>query len=114
MNDTSTNPTSKRWTIILIGVFMLMLWLPTLDTFFHIDRTLARSENRNMATFPQFPSDKSGLPAYIAGLEVYFNDHFGFRKLLVRKNNRVAMVVLQGKKCQRARRQGRLVVLHGG
>lgn len=89
MNDTSTNPTSKRWTIILIGVFMLMLWLPTLDTFFHIDRTLARSENRNMATFPQFPSDKSGLPAYIAGLEVYFNDHFGFRKLLVRKNNRL-------------------------
>ncbi len=97
MNETSANPTSKRWTIILIGVFMVLLWLPTLDTFFHIDKTLARSENRNMAVFPKFPSDKSGVPAYVSGLEAYFNDHFGFRKLLLRKFNRLRWSVFKEK-----------------
>ena len=86
MKDTPKSSTRRRWTIILIGLFMVFLWLPSLDTFFHVDRTLARSENRNLATFPKLPAKPQ---AYVQGLEAYFNDHFGFRKFLVRKFNRL-------------------------
>ena len=84
MNSAENNLAWTRWTnTILIGLFMTMLWLPALDTFFHLDRTLPRSENRALASFPNTPSNWHELRGYVAGLEAYFNDHFGCRKCLV-------------------------------
>lgn len=89
MNDTSNTPAPTRWTnVALIGLFTAMLWLPTLDTFCHIDWTPPHNENRAMAAIPKPPSDRHGLQIYVGGLEAYFNDHFGFRKCLVQWNNR--------------------------
>jgi len=90
MNCPATTSTSVRGSnIVLIGLFVTLLWLPTLDAFFHIDWTPPRSENRAMAAFPKFQPVSLGLGVYLAGLDAYFNDHFGCRKCLVQWNNRL-------------------------
>ena len=75
-----------QWTII--GVFLGLLWLPTLDSFFHLDKAPIPNENRAPATFPAFNHTIDGVRGFIAGLEQYYNDHFGFRKRLVGWSNR--------------------------
>src|SRR5271154_2566924 len=83
-NPPPNNLTVTRWTnVLLVAAFMALLWLPTLDTFFHFDHTPAFNEKRLPAQFPQFKSDLGGLKKYISGLESYFNDHFGFRNQLI-------------------------------
>ncbi len=71
---------------LLVLLFLGVLWLPSLDALFHWDATPPANENRRFATFPEFAGFKSSK-AFIAGLEAFFNDHFGFRKLLVTWNN---------------------------
>jgi alginate O-acetyltransferase complex protein AlgJ len=63
---------------------MFFIWLPALDSFVHFDKSPAPNENRTMARFPEFQSGLENLGKYIAGLEQYYNDHFGFRKRLIR------------------------------
>jgi len=70
---------------ILIGLFFALLWLPTADFFSGIDTTSPPGENRLPAAKPQLVQRNfSGLQQYLAGAEIYFNDHFGFRKRLIR------------------------------
>ena len=77
-------PARIRWPEALLAVmFMALLWLPTLDAFFHFDHTLEINEKRIPASWPQYTSGWHGLKEYEAGLEKYFNDHFGFRKQLI-------------------------------
>ena len=69
---------------VLAVLSMIMIWLPTLDSFLHLDKAPVTNENRAMAVFPKFQSGSEGLREYITGLDLYFNDHFGFRKRLIR------------------------------
>lgn len=73
----------KTANVALIALFVLILWLPTVDSFLHFDTTLRLNENRAMTAKPVFtgPADTKD---YLAGLELYFNDHFGYRKMFVR------------------------------
>ena len=96
MNPTENTPALTRWTnMVLIGLFMTLLWLPGLDTIFHFDWTRVPSENRALATFPNPPAGWHGLQAYVAGLEVYFNDHFGCRKCLLQWHNKSRWAVFK-------------------
>lgn len=85
---TSSDSTSARrpWTDwLLIAVFAGLLSLPALDTFTGIDPTERPTENRVPAPKPVFAqASLAGLRDYLAGTESYFDDHFGFRKRLVR------------------------------
>jgi alginate O-acetyltransferase complex protein AlgJ len=90
MEKSSTTSTLKCWTNkVLIVLFALLLWLPVLDVYLHLDWTAPRSENRAMATYPKLQPGWHGLQDYVAGLEAYFNDHFGCRKCLVQWHNKV-------------------------
>src|ERR1017187_6466880 len=86
--NSSANPTLPRkpwadW--LLVAAFAGLLWLPTVDFFTGVDLTGPPSENRLPAPKPRFTRvDFSGVQKYAADLEVYFNDHFGFRKRLIR------------------------------
>jgi hypothetical protein len=71
----------------LILAFLAVLWLPTIDSLFGLDHSPAPNENRRLAGFPEFVSLPK-LGNYLAGLQHYFDDHFGFRKQLVRWNAR--------------------------
>ena len=90
MNPTAANPVLTRWTNrLLVGLFMALLWLPTLDTFFHFDQARRPNEKRLLAAFPKLAPGVAGLKNYLAGLDAYFSDHFGCRKVLVSWNNKL-------------------------
>ena len=70
---------------LLILVFAVLIWLPTADSFNGMDITRQPSENRALAPKPRLNRlDFSGVQSYAAATELYFNDHFGFRKRLLR------------------------------
>ncbi len=79
-------PLRKPWADwLIIGLFAALLWLPTLDFFSAMDRTEPPGENRLPAPRPRLERrDLSGVQAYFAAAEAWFNDHFGFRKRLIR------------------------------
>jgi len=98
MDKPSTTIYLMRWqSKALIALFAILLWLPTVDTFCHIDWARPRSENRALAPFPKLQPGWQGLQAYVAGLEAYFNDHFGCSKCLVQWNNKLRWFVFQDK-----------------
>jgi hypothetical protein len=84
MSSAPTHSNLKRLTnICLFTVFITVLWLPTLDTFLHLDHSSIPGENRLPAEFPKLKLGSDGLKRFIVGLEAYYNDHFGFRKALI-------------------------------
>src|SRR5215470_18350917 len=70
--------------IILIALFALALWLPTADSLLHLDHATAFNEKRQPASFPAFKIHFREVQPFVQGLEAYFNDHFGFRRQLIR------------------------------
>ncbi len=79
----------RRAEIGLIIAFFAVIWLPAADRFLHLDRSKTMNENRAFAPFPKFVATLDGTRTFLAGLEAYFNDHFGFRKQLVRWERRL-------------------------
>src|ERR1035441_2650174 len=87
MNPASEIPSSGRvWADrILVVVFLSLLWAPTADKLFHLDGSRAPGENRLPARQPEVRElASSHLQKCLADSEAYFNDHFGFRKKLIR------------------------------
>ncbi len=84
--NTKPGPPRQAWTDwLLVLVFGALLWLPTADYFGHVDWTQPTDENRLMAPKPRLARlDFSGVRDYLGASEAYFNDHFGFRKRLIR------------------------------
>ena len=70
--------------LCLIVAFFSLLWLPTLDSLFHLDHAPTPNEKRLLNTFPKWSAPGVSPKAYLGGIEAWFNDHFGFRKRLVR------------------------------
>ena len=77
---------NRRWANgAVIFIFLAVLWLPTIDKCFNLDTSRPPGENRLPAPLPRL-SALNFITAQksINGLEAYFNDHFGFRKKLIR------------------------------
>jgi alginate O-acetyltransferase complex protein AlgJ len=90
--------TLTQWTnVVLIALFAAIIWLPTMDTFFHLDNAPAFNEKRQLARFQQLKPSLAGLRDYISGLEAYFNDHFGFRKRLIHWHNNWRYLLIRDK-----------------
>ncbi len=69
---------------LLIVMFFGLLWTPLADSVFRFDPSPAPNEKRAPAPFPKLSMNPSAFREYLIGLEQYFNDHFGFRKTLLR------------------------------
>jgi alginate O-acetyltransferase complex protein AlgJ len=69
--------------LIVSAVFLFVLWLPTLDSFFNLDHSPWLNEKREPAPFPKITFDVNGLRTLPAGLGAYYDDHFGFRRQLI-------------------------------
>lgn len=78
-----SRPPGSRLSLTLIIVFVGLLWLPLLDSAFHLDRAPAVNENREAAPQPVF-TGWSESKEFFQAIERYYDDHFGFRKRLVR------------------------------
>jgi alginate O-acetyltransferase complex protein AlgJ len=83
-NDTSRYNRVSDWVIIL--TFCAALVAPLVGSRWDLDPTSKLNENRKMAEAPRRPADFSGLAAFTQGFEKYWNDAFGFRRLLIRAN----------------------------
>ena len=70
---------------LVIAAFLFLIGSPTFDNFFKLDHSRQPGENRLPALFPERPHASLGeTQKFLGGLENYFNDHFGFRKKLIR------------------------------
>ena len=80
----SNDSVSKGLAVGLAIAFLIALWLPSLDSFFGLDHAPIPNENRAPAKFPSIALSVASLRSLPSGLEAYYNDHFGFRKRLIR------------------------------
>jgi hypothetical protein len=71
---------------LTIAIFALLLWLPAADHFLRLDHARPTEENRRPAPPPVYRGIDD-LAVFDASFEAYFNDHFGFRKQLIRWSN---------------------------
>jgi hypothetical protein len=74
--------------LLLAAVFLVLILLPLADSALGLDRAPTLNEKRMPAQFPKFAPGLGGLRAFLAGLEAYSADHFGFRKRLLRWEHR--------------------------
>lgn len=74
---------SRGPAVLLPILFACCLLLPTLDFFLNLDHATLSNENREFSKFPQYNGILQ-IKDFMVGLENFFNDHFGFRKRLVR------------------------------
>jgi len=74
--------------LLLILGFLTVLTLPLATTDFRSAQTISQSENRTLNAFPAWPKDWKALETFPVQFEAAFNDHFGFRNVLVRWHSR--------------------------
>ena len=79
-----TNAVRKFADGALLFAFVVLLGLPTLDYFLHLDKAPPLNEKRKLAEFPAMTWSQEGARKFITGLENYYADHFGFRTQLIR------------------------------
>jgi hypothetical protein len=84
--EAKSKRTGAVWDSLTILFFLGLIWMPTLDHFFKLDHARTPNENRLPAVWPMFKGIGQSRD-FITGVENYFNDHFGFRKQLIRWNN---------------------------
>lgn len=64
--------------------FVVILLSPTLDALWSLDPFFRHIENRILAERPALSFSSAELQKFPGAFQAYFNDNFGFRKLLVR------------------------------
>ena len=72
-----TQVSIKRLGAFIAGLFLLILWLPTLCALLGIHPGKTIDEYRNLAALPRLDSETA------KNLEQYYNDHFGGREYLI-------------------------------
>ena len=83
-SEPSSPRIAQAMEFLLAAVFLGLILLPLADSAFGLDRAPTLNEKRMPAKFPKFVPGLGGLRAFLAGLEAYSADHFGFRKRLLR------------------------------
>lgn len=83
----------EKWlSTCFVGVFLaVLLAIPAFVGVF--DKNSLARENRSLALFPQEPVTLKQLFAYTGKLDLWINDHFGFRETLIQLNNSLRFVL---------------------
>ena len=74
----------KRANLPTVVVFLAIIVLPLTANLAGRDGADAAAENRELAPFPRVERSWKSVAAFGPGLSAWFEDHFGFRALLVR------------------------------
>ena len=69
---------------LLVALFVLAIALPPAANLAGFDGADPGAENRELAAFPRVDGSWASIAAFPTGLIVWFDDHFGFRSVLVR------------------------------
>jgi len=70
--------------IILVVLFVSLISLPVAANLTGFDGADPGAENRELAAFPHLDWSWTSISGFGGGLSLWFEDHFGFRSLLVR------------------------------
>ncbi|MFL1676658.1 hypothetical protein [Paenibacillus dendritiformis] len=73
--------------ITLSTLFIAIITLPMLGTYFDIAPNTLGSEKRSLAEKPRLDFSDSSYKSFISDYENYVRDNFGFRDTLIRLNN---------------------------
>ncbi|MEM7372839.1 MAG: hypothetical protein AAF587_29730 [Bacteroidota bacterium] len=73
---------------LLIGGFVLLLVLPSLEGSLHVLPTFENTENRKLADFPSLDSSHQ-LLAFPTGFDTWYQDHFPLRNQFLRSHQRL-------------------------
>ncbi|MHC4250989.1 MAG: alginate O-acetyltransferase AlgX-related protein [Planctomycetota bacterium] len=88
--ESLTTKVRRAADIATIGLFALVIWLPTGDWVFDLDDAPTPVEKRELARMPEIEDAPEAIARFPSEFELYFNDNFGYRKRLVRWHNKVA------------------------
>ena len=83
----------SRHALIEFVILAGLLAAPAIGHLLSLDRATAQ-ENRRLAEFPPLPKDESALKAFPGQLDLYLNDHFGFRSAFIEKVDMARFYVL--------------------
>jgi hypothetical protein len=86
----------KVTSIGLIALFVSVIWLPTADSHLNLDHARAPVEKRALAKKPAANFTWDFFLKFPKKYEAYFNDHFGFRKMLIRTHSDITVQWLGG------------------
>lgn len=75
-----------------VAVFLAGIWLPLLDTWWDLDRSPDVAELRRLAPRPRIGRSIEAWMELPRAFERYYDDRFGFRRGLIRLNNRVRRI----------------------
>lgn len=84
MNTDSKFIRLLRLTIAIL--FFLILWIPIIQMIHPILPEMKSTENRELAKTPKIRFSLKGLRNYMKQLNMYINDHYGFRNFIIRVN----------------------------
>jgi alginate O-acetyltransferase complex protein AlgJ len=74
---------------VIIGAFLFMIYLPLIMTDFSTNTEWSSAEKRRLADLPALDLKPGTLATFPSRFEAYFNDHFGYRSLFIRRYNRI-------------------------
>lgn len=77
----------------LVAIFLGALFGSWADMLLNVDPTPVPSENRVLSRWPARPARWADAGAFRVGLADYFYDHFGFRRLFLKWNGDVRLLV---------------------
>jgi len=86
---------TKLPSILVAGLFLLAIWLPTLDVLFTLDPSFDLREGRRAAAAPRMPTRLDAWAKWPRRFERYYDDHLGFRGLMIRGYHLVRTAGLQ-------------------
>src|SRR6185436_16880329 len=68
---------------LLVALFVIAISLPLAANLAGVDGADPAAENRELAPFPRVDATWASIAAFPANLGLWFDDHFGFRSVLV-------------------------------
>ena len=75
--------------IVLTGAFLYLIYAPLMMTDFSSQTAWSSTEKRRLAELPALDLKPGTLATFPSRFEAYFNDHFGYRNLFIRRYNRI-------------------------
>ena len=75
--------------IVIIGAFLYLIYAPLMMTDFSSQTAWSSTEKRRLAELPALDLKPGTLATFPSRFEAYFNDHFGYRNLFIRRYNRI-------------------------
>lgn len=88
---------------VLVGLFIIAIWLPLLATFWNsAGEHFNTEEKRKLAEFPEFHFTQEGIDKFPVDFTKYFDDNFGMRDKLIKLHSYIKVFLFGITPTQRA------------